>query len=403
MVVSVHGSLAGGPVGLESLAGLPQELAFSVEEYGKRIEAVRKAMREADVDVLVAQHPPNVYYLAGHQSFAMYNGECVILPLEGQPILVVHPPEIGTALLHTWLGQVHGYPGGLGRERYLARLLAEHGLDRSRVGVEQSLPGMTPDSLAMLREALPHADLVDGSRLVSTVKITKSNQEIEYLRQAARITDAGILAAIEAAGEGKTDNDVAATGNRAMFEAGSEYMCLSPIVTSGRRSGILHSTHKRVPLSGGDSLCMEFGACVQRYTAPMMRTISIGEPAPGVARLANACLAALDNIISAMRPGVTADEVARAGWQGIDQAGPGLVFHGVFAYAVGAGFPPSWGDGTAAIMLGNQTRLQPGMVFHHPVALRRLGECGTMFSETTLITADGCEALTSVARKLFVK
>ena len=403
MVVAVHGSLTGGPVAKDSLSGLPSELAFSSEEYQGRIEGVRKAMGEANVEVLLVRHPPNVCYLTGYQSFAMYNGECVIVPAEGMPTLVVHPPELGTALLHTWLDEVHGYPQSCGREEYVAKFLAEQGLAGLRIGIEKSLSGMNADSLEYLREAMPDAELVDGSSIVSTVKIAKSPQEIEYLRQAARITSAGITAAIEAAGEGASDNDVAAAGNRAMFDGGTEYMCLSPIVTSGRRSGILHSTHKRVPLARGDNLCMEFGACVQRYTAPMMRTVSIDEPSPGAKRLVDACLTALDNVLSTMRPGISADEVARAGWEGMDTAGPGLVFHGVFAYAVGAGFPPTWGDGTAGIMLGNETRLRPGMVFHHPVALRRLGEYGAMFSETTLITEDGCEVLTNVERRLFIK
>jgi Xaa-Pro aminopeptidase len=180
-------------------------------------------------------------------------------------------------------------------------------------------------------------------------------------------------------------------------------MSISPIVTSGRRSGVLHSTHKRVPLVRGDSILMEMGASYQRYTAPTMRTVSIGEPVDGVRRLAHACLTALDKVIAAMRPGVTADAVARAGWEGIDLAGLGLVFHGVFAYAVGASFPPGWADGTASISLGNQTPLRQGMVFHHPVALRRLGEYGVAFSETTVITEDGCEPLTSLDRRLFVR
>ena len=402
MVVDVHSSLAGGPVGVDSLSGLPQEIAFTVEEYEARIEGVRRAMAEANVDVFVVRHPPNVYYLSGHQSFAMFGGECVILPLNGDPTLIVHPPELGTALLHTWMDEVHGYPDRA-HEEYQAELLKGQGFAGARVAVENSLAGMTPEGFDTLRRSLPGAELVDGSGFVASVKITKSPQEIEYLRQAARITDAGIMASIDAAAEGATDNDVAAAGNQALIAEGSEYMCLSPILTTGRRSGILHSTHKRMPLGKGDSICMEYGACVQRYTAPMMRTVSIGEPEPGVARLANACITALNNVLGAMRAGITADEVAREGWKGIDLAGPGLVFHGAFAYAVGAGFPPSWGDGTAGISLGNQTRLQAGMVFHHPVALRQLGEYGTMFSETTLITEDGCEALTSVDRELFIR
>ena len=120
MVVAVHGSLAGGPVGKDSLSGLASELAFSAEEHQGRVEGVRRAMKEADVDVLLVSHPPNVYYLSGYQSFAMYNGECVIVPPEGPPTLIVHPPELGTALLHTWLDEAHGYPKDRGREEYVA-------------------------------------------------------------------------------------------------------------------------------------------------------------------------------------------------------------------------------------------------------------------------------------------
>ena len=222
----------------------------------------------------------------------MYEGECVILPLEGHPILITHPPEIGTALLHTWLDQVYGYCSHYGREEYQAVLLKEHGLDKMRIAIEKKSAAVSAYTYDRLRDALPNAELVDGSNIVSTVKATKSPQEIEYIRHASRITDTGVLAAIAMVGEGKTDNDVAAAANQAIYEAGSEYMCVSPIVTTGRRSGVLHSTHKRVSLSIGDSVCMEFGACVQRYTAPIMRTVSIGRPPEGVKRLANACLTA---------------------------------------------------------------------------------------------------------------
>ena len=148
------------------------------------------------------------------------------------------------------------------------------------------------------------------------------------------------------------------------------------------------------------SFAWKFGACYQRYTAPLMRTASIGDPSPATARLSNACLSALANVLDAMRPGVTAHEVAQAGWAGLDQAGPDLVFHGCFAYGVGAGFPPTWGDGTTRILLDNHTPLETGMVFHHPIALRQLGECGAMFSETTVITESGCEVLGNTPREL---
>jgi Xaa-Pro aminopeptidase len=117
--------------------------------------------------------------------------------------------------------------------------------------------------------------------------------------------------------------------------------------------------------------------------------------------LANACLTALNNVIATMRPGVTGDEVAQAGMEGIKLGGEGTIFHGCFGYSVGASFPPSWADGGISLFLGTQTELKPGMVFHIPMGLRLLGQCGAMFSETVVITDTGCEALTSTERRLF--
>jgi len=386
MPVALHSSLDGGPVSLDILSGLPQELAFSVEEYRGRVERVRESMRATGVDVLLVKEPSNVLFLCGLQSFSMYGGECIILPVDGDPTLVVHPPEAGTALLHTWITDVHTFDASATHEQYLASLLRDKGLDKAGIAIEKQTMGVTVAFQESLTAQLSGVEFSDGSTLVPSARTLKSSAEIAHLRKAAAITDLG-----------------AAAASFALIQGGSEYMALSPIVTSGRRSGILHSTHKRVPLSKGDSILIEVGASYQRYTAPTMRTISIGDPAAGVIRMAGACLSALDKVIDAIRPGVTSDEVARVGWEGMDLAGPGLVFHGVFGYAVGCNFPPTWADGTAFIRLGDQTVLQPGMVFHHPVAFRRLGEYGVAFSETSVVTEDGCEVLTSTERRLFIR
>ena len=120
---SVHHSLAGGAVSLDAIQGLPRELAFSVREYERRLKLVREGMAADGMDVLLVFDPPNVFYLSGFQSFAMYNSECVVLPLEGEPSLIVHPPELGGALMHTWLDRVYGYGRGEDREAFLVSCL----------------------------------------------------------------------------------------------------------------------------------------------------------------------------------------------------------------------------------------------------------------------------------------
>ena len=401
--MKVHSTLSGGRATLDMLDGLPQEPAFPVEEYESRLTAVREGMRERDIEVLVVQHPPNVLYLTGYQTFSSNAGECVVVPLEGDPTLLVPPPELGGALVHTWLDDRRGYAPGRSEEQYIADTLRDKGLDAATVGVEKASNGLPAGTYDSLVAALPKARFIDGSGIVEAVKTVKSPREIEHIRNAARTTDAGMAAAIDAAREDATDNDMAAAATEAILAAGSEYMCVSPIVTSGRRSGILHSTHKRNRLETGDVVLLEMGGCIHRYTAPTMRTVFIGEPPAEARRMAEACLTALGNVLDTMRAGITSDEVAQAGWEGMNLAGDDFVFHGNFGYAVGAGFPPTWADGTAAIMSGIDTVLRPGMVFHHPVALRRLGRYGTAFSETTVVTENGCEVLTGSPREIVVR
>lgn len=385
------------------LDGLPQEPAFPVEEYEARLAAVRDGMRERDIEVLLVQHPTNVLYLTGYQTFSPNFGECVVIPREGDPTLLAPSPELGGALVHTWLDDRRGYAPDRSRERYIAEMLREKDLDGAKLGVERSSHGVPAGTYEGLASALPKARFIDASGIVEAVKTVKSPREIEHIRAAAKTTQAGMAAAIEAAREGATDNDVAAAASEALVAAGSEYMCLSPVVTSGRRSGILHSTHKRNRLETGDVVLLEMGGCIHRYSAPTMRTVFIGEPPAEARRMAEACLTALGNILSTIRAGATADEVAQVGWESILSAGDGFVFHGNFGYAVGAGFPPTWADDTGAIMSGIDTVLRPGMVFHHPVALRRMGRYGTAFSETTVVTEDGCEVLTRSPREIVVR
>jgi Xaa-Pro aminopeptidase len=304
--------------------------------------------------------------------------------------------------LTSWLDRIFSFPPGGEAGHTLAAILTEQGLERARIGVEKRVPRaacLSVHTYESLREALPNAKFVDASGLPERVKLTKSPKEIEFHRRAAMFTDAGMRAALDAAEEGRTDNDVAAAAYHAMMTAGSEFLSIPVIVNCGRASGISHSTHKGQRLTKGDVLFLELGGCRRRYTSPCMRSASIGTPTHDAERLAEGCLAALECMHAVMRPGVSFDEVAQAGAGGVALAGAGVDWNGDYGYPVGAGFPPHWGDYTCQIRTGNPILLQEGMVFHQPIALRLRGTVGVAFSETMLITANGCEALTTVERR----
>ena len=188
-----------------------------------------------------------------------------------------------------------------------------------------------------------------------------------------------------------------------MIAAGSEYMCYAPIVTGGARSGIPHTTHRRIPLKEGDPVFLEFGACIDRYNAPQMRTVFLSPADPRLTRMAEGSITALNDAIAAIKPGAVGDDLAVAGRRGVEMAGPDIYYHGVFACSVGLGFPPTWEDHPTFLTRGSTTVLEPGMVFHLPIAFRLAGQGCVGFSETVAVTHDGCEVLTSGNPEVAVK
>jgi Xaa-Pro dipeptidase len=388
---------------MEPIPDIPREPAFPSEEFELRLSRLRAEMRRNGLDVLLVHQPPSVFYFSGYENLHVYDLECVVVPADGEPTLVVPRIDESRAQLTSWVDRIESVAGDAEAPVALARVVRAAGAAGGRVGLEKRVAraaGLSVHVYEALRAELPRAAIVDASGLAERVKLVKSPREIECLRQAAAYTDAGIRAALGAAREGQTDNDVAGAAYQAMIGAGSEFLAIPAIVNCGPYSGITHSTHRRRAIRRGDVVFMELGGCYRRYSSPCVRTASVGPPGEEVRRLAEASLAALAGMHAAMKPGAAFDEVAQAGAAGVARAGPGIYWGGDYGYPVGAGFPPHWGDYSCGIRLGSSQTLQAGMVFHQPVSLRRLGRVGVGFSETVVITPTGCEPLTRTDRRL---
>mgnify|MGYP001217774205 CR=1 FL=1 len=394
---------------MEAYPGLEKELAFTIAEYESRLKRIQQLMATKGLDTLLVQHPANVVYISGYQSKITYYNETVVIPADGKPILLVLDWEEATARLHSWPDQIETFPGLQAFPIQLASLLERLGLDNGRIGVETKSWAVTAYLHKALEQALPVAKLIDASGLVEAIKVVKSETEIKYIREAGRITDLGVSAAIDAAAPGRTDNDVAAAAYEAMIGGGSEFMSVGICVLSGRRSGIIHASHKRHEIKVGDPIVLEMGAIYQRYVAPLQRTISIGTPSEGLERLSLASFTAIEDVLSLLRPNADQAAIANRVRSRLEEAGPDAWAHGGVAYAVGLAFPPSWVEGshyiggTNPMGAGANNPIKAGMVFHLPLSLRVPGRYGVMQSETVIVTEEGCEALSTVDRRLFIK
>ncbi len=374
---------------------------FTQDEYDQRVAAVRAGMAARGLDLLVVTVPENVTYLTGYETIGYASFQTLAVPLAGDLLLIVREMERTVAETTSWVPSVETFSDTDDPVDVTRRVLSSRRLLGGRVGLEDQGWFLSPAVHARLRAAL--GDRVEGgSGLVEAVRRVKSPAEVDLIRSACRLTEAGMQAALETIAPGRTENQVAAAAYVAMVGGGSDFLVGDPIVTSGWRSGVGHFTFANRVLEPGDAVLLEFGACRRRYFGPLMRSAVVGEPAPDLTRMGETVIEALEAAIAAIRPGVTSGAVDQACRGVIDAAGYEPYFRKRTGYSVGVAYAPDWGEGhIVSLRRDDPTPLEPGMVFHIPPALRVPRRYGLGMSETVLVTEGGCEVLTRFSRTIY--
>ncbi len=370
------------------------EATFPQAEFQQRQQAFADMLQQRGLDAMLVTSPADIYYLTGYATFEVSVHTALVFA-PGRLVLQVPSIETGPAVACTRCEHILGYrwedPQSIAGQ--LVPVLKD--LDVRSLGIDHWSPSLRAGVVDALRDAMPGCGFIDGSGLLGGLRIVKSPLELECLARSAAITGQALDRAADAALAGAKDTDVAAAGMATMLGAGSEFTSMPAIVTAGRRSAIIHTSHARHAIRSGDPVFMEFGAAWHRYTAPMMRTVVAGRASTAMRRIHAACESLYQTLITAMMPGETFASAAMAAEGCLAPLQDDVFFSGVYGYSVGAQFPPSWVEGTGFIARGQQQRFRENMVFHLPLCLRVPGHWGIGFSETVRVTEAGAVPITS--------
>ena len=375
------------------------EAAFPKEEYERRQKALRRAMAEKGFDLFMTSGPENIFYLTGQQTPGYYTFQCLCVPLEGEPFHVLRGLEAMNARLNAFIDDIEGYGDDSHPAAALATALSKRGWKGKHIAIDRNSWFLTVNLYErLIAECGP---LLDGSGLVEPLRRVKSKLELDQMEKAAAANDAGMQAGLDAVREGASENDVAAAIMHAAIKAGSEYLGMDPFVTSGPRSGVPHTTWRRRRIERGDLVALETTACYNRYHAAMFRTVGVG-PVPQLALdMYKTCDEALSAAIGAMRAGRTCADVHNACQAVIDRDGFTNSYRKRTGYSIGISFAPDWGEGNILGLNHDiHVPLQPGMVFHVPVALREWGKFTVAVSETLVVTDGAARPLGKLERAM---
>lgn len=385
----------------EILKLVPQaaESAFDKPEYDRRVAALRESMSRKGLDLLLTSGSENIFYLTGQQTPGYYAFQCLGIPLSGEPFLVLRGLESMNARLKSVVADIEGYADDTHPAVALAASLKRRGWIGKRIAIDRNSWFLTVNLFERVVQEC--GELLDGSSLIEPLRRIKSAAELEQIERAGVANDAGMQAGLDATHIGVSENDIAADIMAGAIRAGSEYLGMEPFVTSGARGGVPHTTWRRKKIETGDVVALETCACYNRYHAALFRTVAAGKIPQRAEDMFKVCLEGLDAAIEKLRPGNTCADVHNACQAVIDKHSFTESYRKRTGYSIGISFAPDWGEGNILSLFHDvDVPLEPGMVFHVPVALREYAKFTAAVSETVIVTKGAARTLSRIGRDL---
>ena len=227
---------------------------------------------------------------------------------------------------------------------------------------------------------------VDLNAAYTRLRLIKSAEEIEWIRRAAELTDAGVAALRDAARPGVSEYELGAAIEAAWLPHGAtthiHYLAATPMDAPELCVPAQWPTDRR--LRSGDALVFEISASWWEYPAQRLGTLTIdAEPTPLYRELLDRARAAFDAVVARLRAGATAAEL----WEA---AGDVTIRDDLVHGFVGGYLPPVLG---ARQPIPDFT-FEAGMtVVVQPNVVTADERAGVQVGELLLVTEDGCERL----------
>lgn len=387
---------------MQAIKGLQ---VFPYDEYMRRLDCVKAKMKAKDVDTLVVFDLSNITYLTGYNARSAYVPQALVVKNnEEVPTFMLRPMDAASALHQTFLprDKVIGYPESLvgsedidGYDAIIDFILDGRSTGEN-IGLE--LGDLSSSSERKFHSRLQGINLVDCTKLVTWVRLIKSDLEVVLHREAAAIVDAAMTRASEVIRPGVREADVMAevaatlargVNGKPSTDLTAMFMCSSP------RTGSAHISWSEDVLRAGSQVNLEVGAVRHAYTSAIMRTFSIGKPSDRLRRVHEAELEAMHAALEVVKPGNTCSDVAEAFYQTLGKHG--LKKESRCGYPLGI----NWLEPTASLKVGDMTVLKPNMVFHLMLGNWIDEEFGYVLSETIRVADGGVEVLTNSVQKIF--
>ncbi len=357
-------------------------------ERDQRINAIRRTLKENELDALLVLIAENRRYLSG------FTGEDTGFDESAGGLLVTFEKLILATDSRFELQaqdeapdyEVVIYREGLAKE--LPTLLQGSairrlGFEGNRVSCEQY--GKMKNTL---NTTVPGVELVETENLVEYLRVIKTRFEIEAIRKALYLAEQGFEEMAASLSPGMTEKQAAWNLEKILKEAGAEALSFPTIVAGGPNSAMPHAVPGNRPLMAGEPILFDWGVRLNGYCSDITRTFVIGKPDETFTKVFQTVREAQEMAIAAIKPGVEARSVDAVARSHIEKTG----FQGRFGHGLGHGVGLAIHEGPRVSPLSDAV-LKPGMVCTVEPGIYLPDWGGVRLENMIVVTDNGAEVL----------
>jgi Xaa-Pro aminopeptidase len=351
-----------------------------------RIARVRERMALLGVDALLLSHGADLPWLTGYQAMPLERLTLLILPLRGDPVLVVPGLEAPRVTPAPGVFEVLPWSDAQDPVTLVVDRLAPRGEGLTLAVSDRAWA----TSLLALQSRLPGARWVTASSVTSPVRAVKDAAELDALRAAGAAADrvADALQAGHIRLLGRTEADVSVEIGARLVAEGHRHVNFA-IVGSGPNAASPHHEPGSRMIGAGETVVCDFGGTLSLdggvgYCSDITRTVVTGPPSAEVAECYEVLRTAQAAAVRAAGAGVPAEEVDAVARGIIGDAGYG----DRFVHRTGHGIGIEEHE-DPYLVTGNAELLQPGHAFSVEPGIYLPGRFGMRLEDIVIIGEDG--------------
>ena len=158
--------------------------------------------------------------------------------------------------------------------------------------------------------------LIPAQEIFQDLRASKSEDELEYMRAAQRISERALEDVLGLIRPGITEREIAAELNYRMMRYGAEGNSFDTISITGKKTSMPHGVPGDEVVRDGDFVTMDFGCLKGGYCSDMTRTVAVGHVTEEMRKIYDIVLEAQLQGIENARAGITGAEIDKAAREG---------------------------------------------------------------------------------------